>query len=141
MTIQQISVFLENKFGRLNEILSLIAQQDIRILAATVSDTSDFGILRLITTDPHKAFEILKQNKISANLSEVFAIVTPAKSGQFAQTVELFTKAGVSIEYMYCFSTQEKGVLIFRTNNGEAARNVVRRNDLLSVSENSLMEL
>ncbi len=138
MTIQQISVFLENKFGRLNEILGLIAQQDIRILAATVSDTSDFGILRIITTDPQKAYEILKSNKISANLCEVFAISTPAKSGQFAETIELFTKAGVSIEYMYCFSTNEKGVLIFRTNNGDAARNVIRRKDLEYISENDL---
>ena len=141
MTIQQISVFLENKYGKLHEILKLIAQQDIRVLAATVSDTSDFGILRIITTDQLKAFEILKSNKISANLNDVVAIEIEAKSGEFARKIELFTQAGVNIEYMYCFSMCEKGFLVFRTKDIEAAQDVIRRNDLNYISENNLCKL
>ncbi len=138
MTIHQISVFLENKFGRLNEILSLIARENIRIIAATVADTSEFGILRLITSDPRKTYQLLKENKISANLTEVLAIITESKAGQFAHTIELFTQAGISIEYMYCFSTTEKGVLVLRTNNREAALEVIRRNNIVCVSESNL---
>ncbi len=141
MTIQQISVFLENKFGRLNEILSLIAQEDVRIIAATVADTSEFGILRLITTDPHKAIQVLKENRISANLSEVFAVVTESRPGQFARTIEYFTQAGVSIEYMYCFSTRTTGVLILRTNETEAAREVIRKKNLSSIAQVNLSEI
>ncbi len=141
MTVQQISIFLENKFGRLNEILSLIAKENVRIISATVADTSEFGILRIIATDPYKAFQVLKENKISANMSEVFAIITPSRAGQFAQTIECFTKAGISIEYMYCFSTKEKGVLILRANNVEAAKEVIRRENFPLIGEVNLTDL
>ncbi len=141
MTIHQISIFLENKFGRLNEILSLIAKEDIRIITATVSDTSEFGILRLITTDPHRTYQILKNNKISANLTEVFAITTGAKAGSFAQTIESFSQAGISIEYMYCFSNEEKGVLILKVNDPDAALEVIRRKEISCISESELITM
>ena len=141
MTIQQISVFLENKFGRLNEILSLLAKEDVRIISATVADTSEFGILRIITSNPYKALQVLKENRISANIGEVFALATSSHAGQFANTIEYFTKAGISIEYMYCFSTKERGVLILRTNNVEEAKNVIRRESLSLIGETSLAEL
>ncbi len=140
MTIQQISIFLENKFGRLNEILSLIAKEQVRIIAATVADTSEFGILRIIATDPQKAYQILKTNRVSANISEVFAIVTESIPGQFARTIEYFTEAGISIEYMYCFSTQSRGVLVIRVNDAEAAREVIRNKNLQSVNQAELKE-
>ncbi len=141
MTIQQISIFLENKFGRLNEILSLVAQENVRIIAATVADTSEFGILRIIVTDPQKAFQTLKANRISANISDVFAILTDSIPGQFAGTIECFTRAGISIEYMYCFSTHTKGVLVLRVNDSDAAREVIRRKGLTSVNQVNLAEL
>jgi hypothetical protein len=141
MTVQQISIFLENKFGRLNEVLSLIAKENVRIISATVADTSEFGILRIIATDPYKAIRVLKENRISANMSEVFALVTSSGIGQFAHTTECFTKAGISIEYMYCFSSKEKGVLILRVNNVEAAKEVIRRENLSLIEEVNLAEL
>lgn len=141
MTIQQISVFLENKFGRLNEILNIIAKGDIRIISANVSDTTEFGILRLITTDPHKTYQLLKANNVSANISEVFAVVTESIPGQFARTIEYFTQAGVNVEYMYCFSTKDKGVLIIRPSNVEAARDVVRKKNLPNILPTSLSEI
>jgi hypothetical protein len=141
MTIQQISVFLENKVGRLNEVLSPIAQGGIRIISATVADTSEFGILRLITTDPQKTYQILKENKISSNISEVFAVVTESRPGQFVRTIEYFTQAGVNIEYMYCFSTKDKGVLILRTNNTEAASEVIRKKNLPNIIATSLSDI
>ncbi|MDR1370176.1 MAG: acetolactate synthase [Dysgonamonadaceae bacterium] len=141
MTIQQISIFLENKFGRLNEILSLIAKEQVRIIAASVADTSEFGILRIIADDPQKAYQILKANRISANISEVFAILTESVPGQFARTIEYFTQAGISIEYMYCFSTQSKGVLVIRVNDSEAAHEVIRRKNLRSVDQIGLREI
>ena len=127
MTVNQISIFLENKYGKLSEILALLAEEKIRIIAATVADTSEYGILRIIVSDPQKAYKILKGNNVSANLTDVLAIVTNSCAGSFAQTLSCFTKAGVSIEYMYCFSANEKSILILRTNNREAAREVIRR--------------
>ena len=68
MTVNQISIFLENKYGKLSEILALLAEEKIRIIAATVADTSEYGILRIIVSDPQKAYKILKGNNVSANL-------------------------------------------------------------------------
>ena len=75
MTVNQISIFLENKYGKLSEILALLAEEKIRIIAATVADTSEYGILRIIVSDPQKAYKILKGNNVSANLTDVLAVL------------------------------------------------------------------
>ena len=141
MTVNQISIFLENKYGKLSEILSLLAEENIRIIAATIADTSEYGILRIIVSDPQKAYKILKSNNVSANLTEVMAIATHSCAGSFASTLSHFTKAGLTIEYMYCFSCNEKSILFLRTNNREAAREVVRRQNLEYVCESDLIKL
>lgn len=138
MTINQISVFVENKFGRLNEILSFLSKENIRIIAATVADTTEYGILRLITTNQHKAFQLLKAQGVSANLSDVLAVKVDSTIGKFTETIELFTKAGISIEYMYCFSVNSEAVMILRPNNLEAAHEVIRRNNLNCLTESEL---
>ena len=126
MTVNQISIFLENKYGKLSEILALLAEERIRIIAATVADTSEYGILRIIVSDPQKAYKILKENNVSANLTDVLAIVT---------------SSCISIEYMYCFSIREKAILILRTNNRESAREVIRRQNLEYICESDLIKL
>ena len=141
MTIQQISIFLENKYGKLNEILSLLSKEHIRIIAATVADTSEFGILRMIVSDAKKTFNLLKSNNVSASLTEVLVITTASTAESFASTLNLFTKAGLSIEYMYCFSVKDKSFMILRVNNRDAALEVIRRNNLEYVSENQLISL
>jgi len=141
MTIQQISIFLENKYGKLNEILSLLSKEHIRIIAATVADTSEFGILRIIVSDAKKTFNLLKSSNVSASLTEVLVITTASTAESFASTLNLFTKAGLSIEYMYCFSVKDKSFMILRVNNRDAALEVIRRNNLEYVSENQLISL
>ncbi|MDR0994661.1 MAG: acetolactate synthase [Tannerella sp.] len=136
--VSQLSIFLENKYGKLSEILSLLGSADIRILAATVADTSEFGILRMIVSDPQKACALLREHHVGVNLTEVLAIVTDSAAGSFAHMLSCFTQAGLSIEYMYCFSARGKAVLVLRTSDREAAREVIRRNDLEYVSEEEL---
>lgn len=141
MTVHQISIFLENKYGKLNEILALLAEADIRIIAATVADTTEFGIMRMIVSDPQRAYTILKENNVSANLTDVLAVVTESCAGSFAKALNQFTKAGLNIEYMYCFSIKEKSILILRTNNREMAREVIRRQNMDHICESDLMNL
>ena len=141
MTVNQISIFLENKYGKLNEILALLGKEHIRIIAASVADTSEFGILRLIVSDSQKAFKILKANNVSANLTDVLAIITSSDAESYSKTLQAFTQAGISIEYMYSFAIHEKAVLILRTNNRESAREVIRRNNMAHLSENDLMRV
>ncbi|MDR2473591.1 MAG: acetolactate synthase [Tannerella sp.] len=139
MTINQISIFVENKYGKLCEILALLAKENIHIIAATVADTSEYGILRLIVNESDKAYKLLKANNVSVNLTDVLAISTDRTAGSFARTLSLFTHSGLSIEYMYCFSLKDKSILILRTNNRETAREVIRRNDLDYITENDLV--
>lgn len=141
MTIYQISIFLENKYGKLSEILSILTQENIRIIAATVADTSEYGILRIIVNEPQKAFQLLKDNNISANISDVVAIQTDPTTEDFARTLTLLTKAGISIEYMYCFSVKEKAILILKTNNWDATRDVIRRENICCINEGELVNL
>lgn len=139
MTINQISIFLENKHGKLSEILALLAEENIRIIAATIADTSEYGILRIIVSEPQKAYLLLKSHNVSANLTDVLAIVTQSCAGSFAHVLTHFTKAGLSIEYMYCFSLNGKSILILRTNNRENAREVIRRENLEYICESDLI--
>lgn len=141
MTVNQISIFLENKYGKLCEILELLSAANIRIIAATVADTSEYGILRIIVSDPERAYEVLKSNNVSANLTDVLAIATDSNASSFAQTLSYFTKAGVSIEYMYCFSLNGKSILILRTNNRNAAREVIRRQNIEYIHEADLLNM
>ena len=139
MTIQQISVFIENKYGKLSEILAMLGNENIRIIAATVADTSEYGILRLIVTEPEKAYKALRDKNVSVNLTDVLAITCGLSADSYAAILKYFTQSGLSIEYMYCFALKEKSVLILRTNNREAAREVIRRHNLDYISENDLV--
>jgi hypothetical protein len=141
MTVNQISIFIENKYGKLCEILSLLARENINIIAATVADTSEYGILRLIATPSESAYNILKRNNVNANLTDVLAIVTGPSAGSFVETLKHFTQSGLSIEYMYCFSLDRKSILILKTNNLEAARDVIRHQNLGYLSENDFVNL
>ena len=141
MTVNQISIFLENKYGKLSEILTLLAKEHIRIVAATVADTSEYGILRIIVSNPQKAYQILKEHNVSANLTDVLAIVTDSDASGFSRTLQAFTEAGLNIEYMYCFSSRDKSILILRTNNRETALQVIRSHQMHYVSEGDLKKI
>ena len=131
MTVKQISVFLENKYGRLNEILAILRDESVKVVAATLADT----------IDQQKAYRILLGHAVSANMSEVLAVSFNSQLDTLSNTVEKFTQAGITIEYMYCFSLCGKSILVLRTNNMTAANDVVRKNNLTVLSETDLMNL
>jgi len=141
MTVNQISIFLENKYGSLNDLFTLLSTENIRIIAATVADTSEFGILRMIVSDPPKAYELLKDNHVSVHLTEVLALATQSSADSFAGILTLFTKAGLCIEYMYCFSVKNKSFLILRVSDRNKALEVIGLNDLEYITENELNNL
>lgn len=139
-TIKQLSVFLENKLGRLHEIMEIIGKADIRIIAAMVADTSEYGILRLITTDTVKAFNVLKEHNVTANLSDVIALTSDTSAGSFLDKLRPFPKEGIGIEYMYCFSVSDKAFLIIRVNDMQKAMNVIEKHGLNTISEQELIK-
>ena len=141
MTINQISIFLENKYGTLNNLFSLLSKDNIRIIAATVADTSEFGILRMIVSDTQEAYRLLKDNHVSVHLTEVLAIATQSSADSFASILTQFTQAGLCIEYMYCFSVRNKSFLILKVSDREKALNVIKINNLEFITENELQNL
>ncbi|MDD4923138.1 MAG: amino acid-binding protein [Bacteroidales bacterium] len=141
MTIHQLSVFLENKPGTLDEILNILKAANIQIIASTISDTVEYGIYRIITSEPQKAFEALKAKNVSVNLSDVFAISLDNKVGKAADVIRLFTQAGINIEYLYSFLIKERGILIFRTNDPAKTSEIITFEKMNYIVENELINL
>jgi len=131
MIINQLSVFLENKSGRLTDVLEVLGEEDIRIHALSVADTSEFGILRLIVSDPEKAREFLKKRLFIVSLTEVISILVPSEASHYAKVLKIISDQDISIEYTYAFSTGNQSTVILRCSNNEAALKALRENDLL----------
>ena len=118
MIAKQVSVFLENKSGRLNEVTQILGDAGINISAFTIADTSDFGILRLIVSDPDKAFKVLKENLFSVRITEVVLAKSKNEAGSLADLLQLLSKGGVFIEYMYAFSMEDQtATIVIRSTN------------------------
>ena len=126
--IKQISVFVENKSGRLSDILNVIGKNGIDISALSIADTTDFGIVRMIVNDPDKAAEILKSNNLVVKVTDVIALAVADKPGGLAGEIEKLKNAGISIEYMYAFiGKSDKGALVIvRVENPEMAPEVLK---------------
>lgn len=123
MFIKQLSVFVENKSGRLAEITSIIATAGIDIRALSISDTTDFGILRLVVDKPYDAEKTLKEAGLTVSLTDVIAIGIPDKTGGVAETLAMVADKDVGVEYMYTFLSQkyERAYLILRVADNEKA--------------------
>jgi len=138
MTIRQLSVFIENKTGNLNAMLSVLAKHNINIIALTVADTSDYGIVRTIVSDPEKALEVLKEAQFSVRMHDILSLEMAATPGSLSRILDLFTNADICIEYMYAFSFGSKSIVVLRTNNREKAIEVIQKNNLKSIQEADL---
>ena len=134
--IKQISVFVENKSGRLSDILNVIGKNGIDISALSIADTTDFGIVRMIVNDPDKAAEILKSNNLVVKVTDVIALAVADKPGGLAGEIEKLKNAGISIEYMYAFiGKSDKGALVIvRVENPEKALEVLTDENVTVVS-------
>ena len=141
MTIHQLSIFIENRSGTLIKVLDALKQAGIQIIASTIADTAEYGIYRLICSEPMRACEELKKAGVAVALSEVFALELDNEPGRAADAVKMFSEADISITYMYSFLLRGKGILIFRTDNNEHAQEVSRQNGLRSIGEDALSAL
>lgn len=123
MTVKQLSIFVENRPGRLSSITRLLGDNKIDIRAMSIADTKDFGILRLIVNDANKALEILKANNFSVTITEVIAIGIDDNPGGLAGAMETLYENDVSVEYMYAFISKTENIayVIFRVENNDNA--------------------
>jgi len=130
MIVHQLSVFLENKSGRLTEVLETLGKENIRITALSVADTSEFGILRLIVSDLDKAKQLLKDQMFTVNLTEVISVMAPNEARHYAKILRILSDQEISVEYTYAFSTGEKSVIVLRCSNTEDAINALKDHEM-----------
>lgn len=117
MKVEQISVFLENRSGRLGDVTRTLASNGINIRALSVADTADYGLLRLIVDDPDRATSVLNDQGFTVVATEVLAIVVPDRPGGLSGIIDILSSKGLNIDYMYAFvgSSGENAIVIFRT--------------------------
>ena len=127
MAIKQLSVFVENKEGKLREITDILAKAGIDIRALSIADTSEFGILRLIVRDPHKAKALLEKNGFDATINDVVGVEINDRPGGLAEIVRLFAERDINMEYMYAFltRTENKAYLVVRVDDASEVENLL----------------
>jgi hypothetical protein len=143
MIVKQLSIFMENRAGRMAEVVRLLGDAGINIRALSLADTSDFGILRLIVNDVEKAVKVLRDSHHTVSLTDVIAVEIPDKPGGLAGVLEPLRDAGVNVEYMYAFveKATDKAVVIFRFENLDAAIQALKKAGISVLSAETVYRL
>ncbi|MBQ9782689.1 MAG: acetolactate synthase [Clostridia bacterium] len=128
MIVEQISVFVENKEGRLLEIAQVLAQNNIDISALSLADTEEYGVLRMIVNNPYKAKDVLKTHGVVCKVTDVLAVVMSDKPGGFSQALKQISESGISIKYMYACTSQQSGkaIMILSVSDLQKAEEIVK---------------
>ncbi len=144
MTVKQLSIFVENRAGRLSEITRLLGDASVNIRAMSIADTKDFGILRLIVNDSEKALEVLKANSFAVTITSVLAIRISDKPGGLAEAMECLYKDNISVEYMYAAflnETDESAYLVLRVDKADEAIRALNEGGFKLVSDEELKSM
>ena len=143
MQIQQLSVFIENKPGRMAEVTEVLAEANIDIRAISVADTRDFGILRVIVDKPKEAVEALKAHGMTVTLTKVIAVGIDDKPGAFSKAVRLLSNEGFDVEYMYAFISRDDtcASVIFRVAAEELASKLLTENGFRLLEQEDIYRL
>jgi hypothetical protein len=129
MLIKQLSVFIENREGRLEKVTESIKNNNINIVSASLADTSEYGMFRMVVSDPEKARLVLKEAGFSAKLTDVIAVRLPQKIGMLHELFEVLVEAGISVEYMYALSTDKNGSMIIKVTDSTKALEALKEHN------------
>ncbi len=143
MLVEQISVFIENKKGRLSEIAEVLAQNNIDISALSLADTDEYGVLRMIVTDPHKAKEALAEHGVIGKVTPVLAVAIEDRPGGFYEALSVLTDNHVEIKYMYACVSHEKGkaLMILSVENPQMAEEMITKSSKSITSPSSIYRI
>ncbi|MDR1019165.1 MAG: ACT domain-containing protein [Synergistaceae bacterium] len=143
MTIDQISVFVENNLGRLAEVTRILGDAGVDLRAMSIADTTDFGILRLIVDDPARATDILRSAGCVVSVTQVLAISLADVPGSLARVLGILAGENISVEYAYAFITRKKddAYVIFRVEDNERAVGVFAKHGVKTASSGELFDL
>ncbi len=142
MAISQISVFVENRPGRLADITAVLAKNSIDIRALSVADTSDYGILRLIVNDPKSAVEALRSEGMTASATQVLGIIIPDEPGGLARAIKVLSDAHISVEYAYAFITPSVGnaYVIIRVEDNDKASEILKSAGIALIEQDDIFK-
>ena len=140
MSVNQVSVFLENKPGTLNKLTEVLATNKINIRALSLAETSEFGIVRMIVNDVFEATNVLKENNFVATLTPVLVYAIKDEAGYLNNLLQHFSAADVNIEYMYAFAGRENAYMIFRVNDTKKAESLLKSKGLKSLTQEEISE-
>ena len=138
MSVNQVSVFLENKPGTLNNLTEVLAAHKINIRALSLAETNEFGIVRMIVNDVFEATTVLKENNFVATLTPVLAYAIADEAGDLNKLLQKFSAANVNIEYMYAFAGKERAYMIFRVNDTKKAESLLQSKGLKSLTQEEI---
>ncbi|MBN1293492.1 MAG: ACT domain-containing protein [Candidatus Latescibacteria bacterium] len=143
MKVKQISVFIENRSGRLLEVTDILGKNNINIRALSLADTSDYGILRLIVNNPDTALKVLKSANFTLSETDVIAVEVPDKSGGLAEVLKILDSSGINVEYMYAFveKSSNNAVMIFRIENIDRAIETLKNKKIVILNNEQVYSL
>ena len=143
MKITQISVFLENKKGRLYEICSLLGKAKINIRALTIAESKDYGVIRMVVDDPQKAMKLFKKNSMVAELTDIVAVEAQDKPGGLAQVLKVLADNDVNVEYMYGFVEKmtQRALLVFRFTDTDKAIALLKKKKMHVIGKKDIASL
>jgi hypothetical protein len=143
MTVKQISVFLENKRGRLAEVTAILQSEGINIRALALADTADFGVLRIIVSDADACIRALRERGFIAQATQVIAVEIPDRPGGLNAVLALLDKAAINIEYMYAFveRMRSNAVVIFKIDDPARATAALEKEGVPILTEQALKTL
>ncbi len=141
MIIEQLSVFIENKSGRLNEVMAILGDNEINVSALSIADTSDYGIVRLIVSDPQRALGLLKQQAFSVQITPVICCKVPNTPGGLKKLLGYLSEDEISIEYMYAFSVGNDASVILRTESCEKTINCLEKHQMEMMKASEIYQI
>ena len=142
MKVKQISVFMENQPGRLAEMASSLGNNGINIMALTVAESTDFGVIRMIVSDFDKAVKILKDKKFTVRETEVLAVEIPDEPGSLGKVMKTFADNRLNVEYMYAFvSRRQDALIVFRFDDPDKAINALKNTNVKVLTNEEVLGL
>lgn len=142
MFIKQLSVFIENQEGRLGEVLDVLKAKQVSIISLSLADTSEYGLLRMITSNPQAGQAALKEKGFAAMLTDVLAVRLSHHVGSLQEVLSYVCQAGLNVEYMYALSNKEdEASIICKISNGDEAAKLLKSKDVELYSQEDIMRL
>ena len=143
MKIQQVSIFLENKKGRLSDVCSVMGKNNVNIRALTVAESEDFGVLRIVVDKPEATLKLLKENGFAAKLTPIVAVEVSDKPGGLAAVLKILSDNDVNVEYMYGFveKSGDNAILVFRFSDPDKTVQILQKSKIKVLGNQDISDL